>query len=104
MQVTCINLYRYIIKKEVKVMSVVSLIFGIVSLVLCWFPGINWIALVLSILGIVFGAIGMSKAKKAGKGAGAATAGLVLSIIATVFGGIFFFACGGCAVCAAMFA
>ena len=29
------------------------------------------------------------------------SAGLVLSIIATVFGGIFFFACGGCAVCAA---
>lgn len=85
-------------------MGVISLVFGIVSLVLCWFPGINWIALVLSILGIVFGAIGKGKAKKAEKGTGVATAGLVLSIIATVFGGIFFFACGGLLVCSAMFA
>ena len=81
-------------------MGVVSLVFGIISLILCWFPVVNYIALALSVIGIVMGAVGKSKAKKAGQSSGVATAGLVLSIIATVFAGIFVLVCGG-ALCAA---
>ena len=78
-------------------MGVVSLVFGIISLILCWIPAINWIALVLSVIGIVMGAVGRSKAKKAGEGTGVATAGMVLSIIATALGGVLILACGACA-------
>ena len=78
-------------------MGVVSLVFGIISLVLCWFPVLNWVALALSIVGIVMGAVGMSKAKRAGESSGLATAGLVLCIVATVFGGILILACGAVA-------
>ena len=78
-------------------MGVVSLVFGIISLVLCWFPVLNWFALVLSVVGIVMGAVGMGKAKRAGESSGLATAGLVLCIVATVFGGILILACGAVA-------
>ena len=78
-------------------MGVVSLVFGIISLILCWIPAINWIALVLSVIGIVMGAVGRSKAKKAGESTGVATAGMVLSIIATALGGVLILACGACA-------
>ena len=83
-------------------MGVVSLVFGIISLILCWIPAINWVALVLSVIGIVMGAVGKSKAKKSGQGSGVATAGLVLSIIATALGGILILACGACAAAGAL--
>ncbi len=76
-------------------MGVVSLIFGIISVIMCWIPVANWIGVLLAVLGIVFGAIGMSKAKKTNSGKGVAVAGLVLSIIGAVLGGIFWIACAG---------
>ena len=78
-------------------MGVVSLVFGIIAVIVCWIPGINWIGLVLSILGIVLGAVGKSSASKQGKPTGVATAGLVLSIIATAIAGGAWLACTICA-------
>lgn len=71
-------------------MKVLGFVFGIVALVLGWLgaiPFIWWIGIVLvviAILGIVFSAMAMSKAKKAGEKNGLAVAGLVLAIIGLV--------------------
>lgn len=45
--------------------AVVSLVFGIISLVLCWYFWIPIAGLVLSILCLVFAILAMSKGKKA---------------------------------------
>ena len=67
-----------------KGMSIAALVLGILSLVLFWVPYANYVILVLSILGVVFGAKGM-KDNATGSGHGLAIAGLVLSIIGLCF-------------------
>lgn len=55
--------------------------FGIVSIATCWIPVMGILALMFSLPGIVFGALG----KKVGS-----STGLVLSIVATVLSPIFY--------------
>jgi uncharacterized membrane protein YeaQ/YmgE (transglycosylase-associated protein family) len=76
-------------------MAIGALVCGIVGIVLGWFPGINYVALVLAILGIVLGAIARKNSPAEKKGL--ATAGLVLGIIGTVCAGIGVIACSLCA-------
>lgn len=65
-------------------MAVAGLVLGILALVFCWIPFLNWI---LAILAIIFGAVGNGKANKiGGKGKGMALAGLVLGIIGALLG------------------
>ncbi len=54
-------------------LAIASLVCGIVGLLFLWF--------ILSPLAIIFGGIGISKAKKGASGKGMATAGLVLGIV-----------------------
>ncbi len=63
-----------------KVFAILGLIFGIIGLALCWVPAVNIFTTALAIFGIVFSAMGKKSRS------GAATAGLVLSIIGTVLG------------------
>ncbi len=65
-------------------LSITSLVTGILSLVLFWFPVIN---LLLGVAGVVFGALGLKKS--AGKGM--AIAGLVTGILGTLIGIIYLF-------------
>lgn len=78
-------------------MGVVSLIFGILAVILCWIPGINIVGVILGVLSIVLGAVGKSVANKKGKPTGVATAGLVLGIIATAIALGAWLACSVCA-------
>ena len=80
-----------------KGMSIAALVCGILGLVGGWIPVVGYFTLVLAILGIVFGAKGMKIAKVTGEGKGLATAGLVLGIVGTVFGGLGVL----CTICAA---
>jgi small-conductance mechanosensitive channel len=69
-------------------MAVAGLVLGIIGLLLCWIPFFGWI---LALLGIVFGALGMSKAKKiGGAGNGMAVAGLILGVVAMLAGIVVF--------------
>lgn len=54
-----------------------GLILGIISIVIVWVPGISWISLITSIVGLVLGS-------KSRTGPNAGTAGRVLNIIALV--------------------
>lgn len=61
-------------------MYIASLVLGIISLLLCWFPIIGFI---ISIIALVISIIAMVKKKPEGKGMG--IAGIILSILAVVF-------------------
>jgi hypothetical protein len=62
-------------------MGIAGLVFGILGAICAFIPFVNMVGWFFALLGIVLSAIGMSKAKKANQSAGAAIAGLVLSII-----------------------
>jgi predicted membrane metal-binding protein len=80
-------------------MAVAGLIFGLISLILCWAPSLlSWIPvlgqlsgfgiLLFGIIGIILSAIARKKSRS-----GVATAGLIISIIATIINGIVFIVC-----------
>ncbi len=79
-------------------MAIASLILGIVGIIVSFFVPfpISIIGLILSIVGIVLGALARKKAKAAGEPAGLATAGMVISIISVVLSAIGVIACGAC--------
>ncbi len=73
-------------------MGVASLVLGIISVVFAVIPGLpDWLAVILGVIGIILGALGKKKGQKN------ATAGLVLSIIGTALGALFYIACAACA-------
>ena len=73
-----------------KTFAKLAKVFGIVSISTCWIPVFGLMMLTLSMPGIAFGALGMSKGKasKAVKSSG--TIGMILSIIATVLAFVFY--------------
>ncbi len=79
-------------------MQVISLIFGLIAL-LFMFIGLipflgwtNWINIPVAFVGLILGAIGLSAAKK-GKTIG--IIGIILCVIAILFGALKLQACGG---------
>ncbi len=69
-------------------MAVAALVCGILGIVGSFIPYVGFFTFVLAILGIVFGVKARNLARQTGEGMGVATAGLVLGIIGTAFGGI----------------
>jgi hypothetical protein len=60
------------------------MVLGILGLALCWFPFVGWLC---ALVGIILGALGMSRAKKiGGRGKGMAIAGLICGIIGLFIG------------------
>ena len=73
-------------------MGVGSLVLGIISVVIAVFlPVYGWVAALLGIIGIILAAVAKKNGQK-----GVATAGLVLSIIGTALGLLFYIACAAC--------
>jgi ABC-type microcin C transport system permease subunit YejB len=86
-------------------MAVAGLVLGILSLIGGSIPVANAFPMWLfGILGIILSATARSKARKAGQPTGIATAGLVLSIIGTIYAFIFFLVCVVCAAGLAAYA
>lgn len=65
-------------------MGIAALVLGIVSLLICWIPCINWFALIPAIVGIILGIIDIVKKSKAGEKKAISIVGLILSIVAVV--------------------
>ena len=68
-------------------MATAGLVFGILTLVFCWIPFLNWF---LGLLGLIFSIVGVARKNVGGKGA--AIAGLILTILGSIIGFILFFA------------
>ncbi len=66
-------------------MAAAALVCGILGIVGSFIPVVCYFTTVLAIVGIVFGAKGMKKAKETGTGKGLAVAGLVCGIVGSVF-------------------
>lgn len=64
-------------------LAVASMVLGICTVVFCWVPFFNWL---LALLAIIFGAIGLGKAKRVNRGKGAAVAGLVTGVVGALLG------------------
>jgi len=85
-------------------MAIAGLVLGILSLVGGSIPGANAFPMWLfGIVGIILSSIARSKAKKTNQPTGIATAGLVLSIIGTIFAFITFLACVVCVAAGASY-
>jgi len=68
-------------------LALTGMILGIVSLISCW---IGYVSLPAAIAAIIFGILGMRRAKATGTGRGMAIAGLVLGIVGLIlFVGLF---------------
>ncbi|MET8586439.1 DUF4190 domain-containing protein [Streptomyces collinus] len=65
-------------------LATTALVLGIIAVVVSFIPVLNVVVWPLAILGIVFGAIGLSKAGKVHKGKGAGITGLITSAVAIV--------------------
>ncbi len=73
-------------------MGIAALVLGIVSLAIAViFPAIGWVGAIAGIVGIILGAIAKKNGQK-----GAATAGLVLSIIGAALALVMYLACAAC--------
>lgn len=73
-------------------MGVAGFVLGLLSLLGCWFGAFpfGWIIVAMGLLGILFSAIGIGVASSHHEKAGLAVAGLVLSILGTLGGALFF--------------
>ena len=63
------------------VLGIVAIVFGLIPIPI---PGRGIIGLICAIVGVILGVVSRKKLKAAGQPTGAATAGMVLSIIALV--------------------
>jgi hypothetical protein len=81
-----------------EMMQIVSFVLGLVSVIIMFaafipFLGwLNWLNIPLAVLGLIFGVIGVA-ITKFGRGIG--IAGIVLCLIAIIFGALKLQACGG---------
>ena len=72
-------------------MAVASMVLGIVSIVFSFIGGLNFVGLVVGIVGLVLGILAKKKAPS-----GMATAGIVLSIIGIALTLVVLIACAAC--------
>lgn len=73
-------------------MAVARMVLGIIGFVLSFLPCMGWLfGVLLGILGAIFSSIGIAQASKTGQGKGMAVTGLVLSILAIIWGPLFYF-------------
>ena len=73
------------------VLAALALVCGLLGIIGSFISILMFVAvisLVLSILGVIFGAVGLKKSSVCGSGKGLATAGLVLGIVGIVFSAI----------------
>jgi hypothetical protein len=65
-------------------LATAGLVLGIIAVVFSFIPLVNVIVWPLAILGLIFGAIGLAKSGKIGKGKGASITALVTSLVSVV--------------------
>lgn len=79
-------------------MATASLVLGIVSIVLVFVPGFNFIGMICGVVGIVFGAITLKNLKETGQPLGIAKGGLITSIVGASLAALLYVSCFLCAM------
>ncbi len=69
-------------EKESNGMATAGFVLALLTVFFGWIPFIGWTTW---LLGLIFSAVGLSKANKIGVGKGLAIAGLIISLIGVVF-------------------
>ena len=82
-------------------MGIAGLVLGILSAIGGWIPGLNYVAWVIGIVGIVLSVLARKKAVNENRPTNMATAGLVLSIVGTALSLIGLCVCTVCVSAAA---
>jgi hypothetical protein len=73
--------------KRASSFGITSLILGIIAFLLCWLPLIGMLTIPLSLLGVIFGSIGLAVAlRRQGSGAGYPCAGIAVGLFALLIG------------------
>ena len=63
--------------------AIAGLVFGIVTICLCWVP---YVGAILGSVGLILSIVGICKIRACGRGAGQAITGLILSSLGLIFG------------------
>ena len=89
--------------KSANKFGIAALVLGILAAVMvfaAWHPAVTPIDLIFGILAIVFGSIGMKRAKQNNSSSGMAIAGLICGIVAVSVAGFAMLCVGSCAIAA----
>ena len=65
-------------------MGIASLVLGILSLLICWIPCVNYFAFIPAIVGLILGIVDTVQKSKKGENKGMSIAGIILTAIALV--------------------
>ena len=65
-------------------MGIASLVLGILSLLICWIPCVNYFAFVPAVVGLILGIVDTVQKSKKGENKGMSIAGIILTAIAIV--------------------
>ncbi|MFT4187325.1 MAG: DUF4190 domain-containing protein [Aeromicrobium sp.] len=66
-------------------LATAGFVLSLIGLLLCWIPIVNFLGILLGVLGVVLAGVGLAASKKRGAGKGLAIVGVVLGILAVVF-------------------
>lgn len=73
-------------------LAIAGMVLGIVGFIMAFIPCLGWVlAIIMGIVGTTLSGIGLAGANKVGSGKGMAIAGLILSILAVIWGPAWFF-------------
>jgi hypothetical protein len=67
--------------RETNGIAIAAGVCGIVAVVLCWIPFVDYVSIVLGVLAIIFGILGLRRADAYGSGRGMAITGIVCGAV-----------------------
>lgn len=67
--------------RETNGIAIAAGVCGIVAVVLCWIPFVDYVSIVLGVLAIIFGILGVRRADAYGSGRGMAITGIVCGAV-----------------------
>jgi hypothetical protein len=67
--------------RETNGIAIAAGVCGIIAVVLCWIPFVDYVSIVLGVLAIIFGILGLRRADAYGSGRGMAITGIVCGAV-----------------------
>ncbi len=77
-------------------MGIAGLVLGILGIIFSFIPGINWLGIILAVVGLILSIVALVTSKRNGQSNGPAVAGIVLCAISIILSIIVTVACVAC--------